>query len=218
MRSKNSPNGQERPPAGQDTRSFIQRARREQLIECAIECLNERGFTGTSVASVAARASLAKSALLYHFPSKEALLEAVVDHVYTSAAAYLEPVLIGADDERTLLASYLRGCCRFAAGHRHETTALTEVFANLRRDDGTLRFGPDENAPMLEYVEGILRAGQRSGIFGEFDPTSMAITIRSIIDGLPGVLRADPDLDTQSHTEHLVQLFDRATAPAVPSS
>lgn len=215
MRSKNSPTGQSGSSTVDGDRSFIQRARREQLIGCAIECLNEQGFTGTSVASVAARASLAKSALLYHFPSKEALLEAVVDHVYLTAAAYLEPLLGGATDERTLLTSYLRGCCRFADEHRHETTALTEVFTNLRRDDGSLRFGPAENAPMLEYVEGMLRAGQGSGSFGEFDPASMAITIRSVIDGLPAVFRADPELDARSHTEHIVQLFDRATSPSV---
>lgn len=212
MRSKKRASGQPSLSAGDGARSFIQRARREQLIECAIESLAERGFTGTSVASVATRASLAKSALLYHFPSKEALLEAAVDRVYASAAAHLEPALDDAADERALLASYLRGCCRFADDHRSQTTALTEVFTNLRRDDGTLRYGPAENAPMLEYVEGILRSGQESGVLGDFDPASMAITIRSVIDGLPGVLRADPDLDVPSHTEHVVTLFDRATS------
>jgi AcrR family transcriptional regulator len=40
----------------------------------------EKGYRGTSIAQVAARAGISQSGLLHHFPSKQALLIAVIDY------------------------------------------------------------------------------------------------------------------------------------------
>jgi AcrR family transcriptional regulator len=53
---------------------------REQILEIAVSVFIEQGYDATSVASLAERLGLSKSALYHHFASKEALLEvALVD-------------------------------------------------------------------------------------------------------------------------------------------
>ncbi|HKN51040.1 MAG TPA: TetR/AcrR family transcriptional regulator [Amycolatopsis sp.] len=54
-------------------------ASRAKAVQVAIELFSEAGFRGTSIATVAARSGLSQSGLLHHFPSKAALLAAVLD-------------------------------------------------------------------------------------------------------------------------------------------
>ena len=52
---------------------------RAKAVAVAIELFATSGFRGTSVAAVAARTGLSQSGLLHHFPSKAALLGAVLE-------------------------------------------------------------------------------------------------------------------------------------------
>ena len=53
---------------------------RARILGIAFEMMAEKGYRGTSIAQVAARAGISQSGLLHHFPSKQALLIAVIDH------------------------------------------------------------------------------------------------------------------------------------------
>lgn len=54
---------------------------RERLIQAAIETISERGYAATSVGDICRRAGVAKTALYWHFKSKEGLLATVVERV-----------------------------------------------------------------------------------------------------------------------------------------
>lgn len=62
---------------------------RAGILEVAVALFNEQGYDATSVADLAARLGLTKSALYHHFDSKEQLLEAALD----DALGALEGVL-----------------------------------------------------------------------------------------------------------------------------
>ncbi len=57
------------------------RATRQRLLGATIDCLAEQGWTGTSLAVVATRAGVSRGAAQHHFPTREALFTAAVDHV-----------------------------------------------------------------------------------------------------------------------------------------
>ena len=57
------------------------RATRTRILEAAIRCLAETGYAATSTNTVAAAAGITRAALLYHFPSRGALIEAVINYV-----------------------------------------------------------------------------------------------------------------------------------------
>jgi AcrR family transcriptional regulator len=56
-------------------------ASRERILSTAIALFSERGFAGTSVAEVCERAGVVKTAVYWHFESKEGLLEAALERV-----------------------------------------------------------------------------------------------------------------------------------------
>ncbi|MFD8735493.1 TetR/AcrR family transcriptional regulator [Streptomyces sp. NPDC059618] len=52
--------------------------RRAEIVRATLEVIAERGYRGASLAAVAERVGLTQQGLLHHFPTKEALLVAVL--------------------------------------------------------------------------------------------------------------------------------------------
>lgn len=57
------------------------RAMRARLLEATVELLVERGFAGTSTTLVSERAGVSRGAQLHHFPTKNDLVVAAVQHL-----------------------------------------------------------------------------------------------------------------------------------------
>ncbi|NKQ53798.1 TetR family transcriptional regulator [Amycolatopsis sp. K13G38] len=57
------------------------RTTRRRLIEAAVECLGEHGWSGTTVAVIAQRAGVSRGAAQHHFRTREELVTAAVEYV-----------------------------------------------------------------------------------------------------------------------------------------
>lgn len=68
-----------RPPAAarSGSRAAKKAAQPEKILAAALEAFGEKGFSGTRMEDVAARAGITKGAIYLYFPSKQALLEAL---------------------------------------------------------------------------------------------------------------------------------------------
>lgn len=62
---------------------------RERLLDAAMEVIGERGYAAAGVDEICRRAGVVKSALYWHFGSKETLLGAVIERV---AASWVEEI------------------------------------------------------------------------------------------------------------------------------
>jgi AcrR family transcriptional regulator len=76
-----------RPPRTQQQR---REQTRRALLDAAVESLIEVGFARTTTLEVQHRANVSRGALLHHFPSKEELLVAAVDHLAEMRARELK--------------------------------------------------------------------------------------------------------------------------------
>jgi AcrR family transcriptional regulator len=63
---------------------------RARLLEATVECLVERGWSGTSTTVVSQRAGVSRGAQLHHFPTKNALVVAAVEHLSEARGAELQ--------------------------------------------------------------------------------------------------------------------------------
>ena len=63
---------------------------RERLLGIAVDLFNERGYDATSVADLAARLGVSKSALYHHFASREELLDVALDRALRGLEGLLE--------------------------------------------------------------------------------------------------------------------------------
>jgi AcrR family transcriptional regulator len=66
------------PPSRQEERS---RSTRLRVLEATVECLVERGWSGTTTTLVAERAGVSRGAQLHHYRTKSALVIAAVEHL-----------------------------------------------------------------------------------------------------------------------------------------
>jgi TetR/AcrR family transcriptional regulator, fatty acid metabolism regulator protein len=204
MRTKNTPLGRKRP-------SFIEAARRAQLIESAIETIATLGYAQASLAQVAKRVGISKSVITYYFTSKEELLEQVVTEIYRAAVEAVTPQITVQATAALRLHAYIRSAVEYIGAHRMRMVALMEIALNMRTEDGKLRYGGATEEWILSPLEALLRQGQEEGEFRPFDLRVMAVTIRRAIDAVPFLFTTTPDLDVEAYGRELVTLFDQAT-------
>ena len=79
------------------------RATRTRLLDAAIVCLAELGWTASTVAVVAERAGVSRGAAQHHFPTREALFTAALEHVGQARGAELRHELAGRPADTTTL-------------------------------------------------------------------------------------------------------------------
>ncbi len=72
------------------------RAMRARLLEATVELLVEKGFSGTSTTLVSQRAGVSRGAQLHHFPTKNDLVVAAVEHISETRGAELATALADA--------------------------------------------------------------------------------------------------------------------------
>ncbi len=83
-------------------------SKRDLVLDSAICILVEKGAASLTLDAVAAHAGVSKGGLLYHFPSKEALLRGMIEHYLTDFSARVEQAAAELPDERgRLLRAYI---------------------------------------------------------------------------------------------------------------
>src|ERR1700723_819410 len=95
--------------SGQQDRSFIENARRAQIIECAIEAIAELGYATASLAEIAKRAGVSKGVISYHFAGKAELIEQVVNSLLEKGGAMMLPRVVAEHDAIGMLRAYIEG-------------------------------------------------------------------------------------------------------------
>ncbi len=194
-----------------ENRSFAGTARRAQIVDCAIGTIAEVGFANASVDQIAKRAGVSKGVITYHFPSKEEIVDAIIEKVVAAARAYMEPRIMAETSAAGRLRAYIESDLEFIDAHRKPLIAVVEIAMGARRADGSLVIGPDSLAQRAANLEALLRAGQRSGEFRRFNTRVMALTIIQAIDAVPPLLAREPDLDLELHAKELATIFALAT-------
>jgi TetR/AcrR family transcriptional regulator, fatty acid metabolism regulator protein len=200
-----------RSPVPAKNRSFVETARRAQIVDCAIDTIAELGFARASVDQIAKRAGVSKGVITYHFPNKEEIVDTIVEKVVTTGRAYMEPRIVAETSAAGRLRAYIECDLEFIDAHRKALIALVEIAMNARRADGSLVIGPESLAQRAANLEDLLRAGQRSGEFRRFNTRVMALTIIQAIDAVPALLLREPSLDVKLHARELATVFALAT-------
>jgi AcrR family transcriptional regulator len=176
-------------------RTFTEDARRRQIIDCTIELVAERGPAAASLSAIATRAGISKAAVLYHFASKDAVLDATMHHVLTSYVAAVGERVDAADGPEGMLVAYLRGTIEYMRDHPAQVRVLIE---GLVRDPGVAA-----QPSRWQSVAGILEQGQAAGAFRRFDARTLALMINGALDAVVAEWIAAPDLDLDTAATEL---------------
>jgi TetR/AcrR family fatty acid metabolism transcriptional regulator len=187
---------------GRDGPSFIEVARRAQIVECAIETIAAVGYAQASLNQIAERAGISKSVISYHFAGKDELIDQVIADVSAAGAALMWPRVQAEQTSAGMLRAYIQSHVDFMRAHPLHVAAVTEILIHNRfqADDG-------QTTPLEER----LRQGQRDGEFRAFSPRVMAWTIRAAIVEVGRRFVANPGLDLEDCARELTTTFELAT-------
>lgn len=189
----------------------------ERILVAAMAAFGTRGYDGTSLDDLARDLGVRKQTILYWFPSKEALLEAVVDRSADEVTQRLARALETATDGFGRVEAMVRAMFRLAARHPAMLGFLREV----------TRLGPPASTRLLERLEpliasaaGFLEAEMAAGRMRRHDPRLLLLAAYSMVTGLATeveVLRAFGEAPTLSSLVHrrdeLLSLLRAALEP-----
>jgi AcrR family transcriptional regulator len=151
------------------------RAKRREILDQAMALFGEAGYRGTSLRDVAARCGLSHPGLLHHFPTKESLLLAVLEHRDEVDRQWLSRHPAGLAALRGLVELAARNATRpgivelftvlsaeataaehpahayFVERYRRTVGAVERAYAQVR-DGGELRAGVEPAAAARQFV------------------------------------------------------------------
>jgi TetR/AcrR family transcriptional regulator len=188
-----------------------------RILVAAMSAFGTRGYEGTSLDDLARDLGIRKQTILYWFPSKEALLEAVVDRCAEEVTVRLVRGLDGAEDGFGRVEAMVRVMFRLAARHPTMLGFLREV----------TRLGPPASTrlltrlePLIDRAAGFLEAEMDAGRMRRHDPRVLLLAAYSMVTGLATeveVLRAfgeEPTLPSLLHRrDQLLALLRAALEP-----
>lgn len=170
---------QARKPRGQYAKT---EAKRTAILEAALEVFSESGYRSGSLRDIATRVGTSDAGLLHHFPSKTALLQAVLDYRQQRDRTFTD---IGAQDGRVAL----RGVVALAA-HNADTPGVVELYATLTAEATT----PDHpaHAHFVQRYESVRAAGigiferlhQEGRLRPGLTPARAGVLTIAVMDGL----------------------------------
>jgi AcrR family transcriptional regulator len=193
--------------AVRDNPTFIEAARRAQIIEAALATIGDVGFANASLAAIAKRAGISKSVIGYYFPTKDDLVQKLVENFYVSGHFQMMATLEKVEDPAELLREYIRTNIKYIDDNRLATRAIGDIITNFRGPDGKPFYKVEDTEPLVEGTAAIFKWGQQTGAFRQFDTRIMAVTLRGAIDTFAGQLAMNESMDVGQYIEQLTELF-----------
>ncbi|HET9796312.1 MAG TPA: TetR/AcrR family transcriptional regulator [Thermoanaerobaculia bacterium] len=204
------------------------RITRPQVLAAAREAFAERGFDGTTLASIAARLEVSPAALLRHAPTKEALFGAAMASARSSVGVPLEflDTLDGSEDPIPVL----RRIAERVIPILEATFAESIVgWLHARRGPGPvaipLPFDPRSRSTppqqVFSAIEGYLARAVARGTLSIADPRAAATAFQGALFAYVSFQKLfrilDPPLPLDRYLETLLAIWTRGALPRRPA-
>jgi AcrR family transcriptional regulator len=155
--------------------------RRQALVEAAFACIAELGFEGLRLRPVATAAGIDHSTLHHYFPTKEALVAAVLDHVTQQFSG----TVLADREPAEQLRGHLVGLGRLIRQHPELFIVLAELDLRGRRDAAVRQVIARDEAGWRAMLADIWRRGAARGAWAvPLTPTAAAELVVAVVKGV----------------------------------
>ena len=193
-------------------RTFIEEARRRQIVDAAISTVAEGGLSQATLARIADEVGISKSVISYHFGGRDELIEELISTLLAEQGRFVKARVDRAAGAAERLRAYIEGSFAFMAGHREQVSALVDVWGSFGTVEAKRAFNATAYDPCRRHLESILRQGQAEGVFRDLVPATVAATVQGAIDGVMLQWVFDESsVDLPGCAAELVRMFELAT-------
>jgi TetR/AcrR family transcriptional regulator len=155
---------------------------RAAILKAAVAEFSEHGIAGARTDAIARAAHVNKALLYYYFKDKDALYEAVLDHVFSGMRARVLPVLESGLPPRQKMLEYLGTYFDYIAANPRFPRVVQREW--MRSGAGTARMQRVAKRyfrPIFEKLVGVLRDGIEAGEFRAVNPMDFLPSVAAVI-------------------------------------
>lgn len=187
-------------------------ARRRAIIDAAKLCFARKGFHQTSTAEICAAAKTSSGSLFHYFPSKKAIIVAIVEQEREETARYLADL-----SHRSDLYAALRGFIDLIltlAADRDFSSLALEIAAEAARDADIRSLTSRSDAELHNALKRLLaEASKRGQIDPAINVASASQCIAVMIDGIFSRIATDPTFNPAKHRDTFLIMLGRFLRP-----
>lgn len=152
----------------------------QRVVDAALRAFATRGYEATSLDALASDLGIRKQSILYHFGSKEGLLDAVIDQAGAEVVATLEGSLVLDGSGWDRVDAVVRSVFRLA-GRRPELLGLLREVSRLGHPPASRLRSRLE--PFVDRATGFLEEEMEAGQMRHQDPRLLLLTAYSAVIG-----------------------------------
>jgi AcrR family transcriptional regulator len=193
------------------SRTFTENARRDQLIAVTLDLVAEHGRRGLSLQRIADAAGISKAAVLYYFPSKDAVVAAAYGTVISDLVAHVGAAVEAAPDAATAIEAYLDSLLAHLAADARRARLLAEA---LGSDEAPVADAGPSAPRRWEALSGLISTAQRDGtVRADADPRLSAIMLCGLVDAVVAASWENPTMRLEDSRPQVTAFARRALRP-----
>jgi TetR/AcrR family transcriptional regulator len=153
----------------------------ERILDEALDSFSSRGYGATSLDAMAKELEISKQTILYWYPSKEALMAALIERSARELSAVLEDALARAGEGWARVEAIVRSVFRLAA-RRPALLGLLREVARLGPPAATQM--TEALDPLVQRATGFLSDEMDAGRMRKSDPRLLLLAMYSTVIGM----------------------------------
>ncbi|MBI5963646.1 MAG: TetR family transcriptional regulator [Chloroflexi bacterium] len=192
----------------EERKTFIEEARRKQIIDAALQTIAEQGYTQTSFAEIAKGLGITKGLIAYHFNGKHDLITSAIHTILNRQGAYIKDHVEAQEKAGDKLRAYIETSFEYIEQNRPHFVALVDLWGSFTSPEEKQAFSETAYDPCRAHLKKIFRIGHQQREFTKFDEQSMASVIQGAIDGVMLQWVFDPKaVDLGEAAKELSEMF-----------
>ena len=165
--------------------SFIEEARRKQILNIALDEIQNKGFQNTTIQEIANKANVSKGVIYYHFNGRADLLNNIWSALIAELFEYRKERVETQRSAGAKLRVYVEANFEFLKKNLNKFTALFRMGIDLGSAEAKPNpWSTEANRRCFAFLSSILKEGQKNGEFRDFSPKIIAPIVQAAIDGL----------------------------------
>lgn len=186
--------------------------RRQQIVSVAAELFSIKGFNGTTTKEIADAVGVSQAMLFRHFPNKEAIYSAILDHKVQQAAEQIREHLQEAASRKDDRAFFGTLAFDLLELYRKDPSLIRLLlFSALEGHELSEMFYKTMSRQVREYVRDYIKQRIADGAFHQLNPLASARAFMGMIvqHAQVGVLYKHDDVkfSNQQMADYFVEVF-----------
>ncbi|MCU0843560.1 MAG: TetR family transcriptional regulator [Spirochaetes bacterium] len=164
--------------------SFIEKIRKEQIVNTAIMTIARNGFINTSLEDIARNAEISKGIISYYFKTKDTLICSVINRIMDDLQ---EEIIEKAAVESTCSGKIAAGITAnfdYMAENRQAIVAFVDLWSSISTKDDKHDYNSRVYEKCIGFFKRLIAAGMEKGEFKQVDSGLTASIIQAAIDGM----------------------------------